>query len=104
MSASSTDARLLLAGVARVNITPPMGIRLLGYTVHEGCSQDVERELTATVLVLSDGATSGVVLSSTHWIERMSDTSLMEREWHRIPEPSTVFTSASVAPRALAML
>lgn len=62
MSETSADAaRLLLAGVARTIITPPIGIRLLGYTVQEGCSQDVERELTATVLVLSDGVTSVVI-------------------------------------------
>lgn len=30
--------------------------------MQEGCSQDVERELTATVLVLSDGVTSAVVV------------------------------------------
>ena len=62
MSGSADEARLLLAGVARAIITPPIGIRLLGYTVQEGCSQDVERELTATVLVLSDGATSVVIV------------------------------------------
>jgi neutral ceramidase len=56
------EARQLLAGVARVIITPPIGIRLLGYTVQEGCSQSVERELTATVLVLSDGVTSAVLI------------------------------------------
>ena len=58
MSDSSGEARPLLAGVTRSVITPPIGIRLVGYTVQEGCAQDVERELTATVLVLSDGVTS----------------------------------------------
>lgn len=62
MSAESNKARTLLAGVARSVITPPLGIRLLGYTVQEGVSQDVERELTATVLVLSDGQTSAVLV------------------------------------------
>ncbi len=61
MSDASGEARVLLAGVARAIITPPIGIRLLGYTVQEGCSHDVERELTATVLVLSDGVTSVVI-------------------------------------------
>ncbi|MBL8849201.1 MAG: hypothetical protein JNG89_05935 [Planctomycetaceae bacterium] len=56
------EVRQLLAGVARAIITPPIGIRLLGYTVQEGCSQSVERELTATVLVLSDGVTSAVLV------------------------------------------
>lgn len=58
----SSQPRQLLAGVARAIITPPIGIRLLGYTVQEGCSRDVERELTATVLVLSDGDTSAVII------------------------------------------
>ena len=61
MSAASGEARLLLAGVARAIITPPIGIRMVGYTVQEGCAQDVERDLTATVLVLSDGSTSVVI-------------------------------------------
>ncbi len=62
MCDSIGEARLLSAGVARAIITPPIGIRLLGYTVQEGCSQDVERELTATVLVMSDGGTSVVIV------------------------------------------
>src|SRR5215470_7734578 len=61
MSVSTGEARVLLAGVARVIITPPIGIRMLGYTVQEACSQDVERDLTATVLVLSDGSTTIVL-------------------------------------------
>lgn len=62
MSDSSSESRTLLAGVSRVIITPPIGIRLLGYTVQEGVSRDVERELTATVLVLSDGETSAALI------------------------------------------
>src|SRR5262249_38211047 len=61
MSSSSGAARVLLAGVARAVITPPVGIRMVGYTVQEACSQDVERDLTATVLVLSDGLTTVVL-------------------------------------------
>jgi neutral ceramidase len=45
--------RVLHAGVARVVITPPVGIRMCGYTVQEGVSRGIERELTATALVLS---------------------------------------------------
>lgn len=62
MSDPPPAPRVLLAGVARAVITPPIGIRLLGYTVQEGVSRDVERELTATVLVLSDGTTSAVLV------------------------------------------
>jgi hypothetical protein len=53
----------LFAGVARVNITPPVGIRMCGYTVQEECSKSVERELTATALVLGDGETRVVLLA-----------------------------------------
>lgn len=63
MTNSSTNRRGLLAGTARVVITPPVGIRMLGYTVQEGCSQSIERELTATALVLSDGRTKAVIIA-----------------------------------------
>src|SRR5262245_18037056 len=60
---SAIELRTLLAGVARVIITPPIGIRLMGYTVQERVSESVERELTATALVLSDGTTRAVLLA-----------------------------------------
>jgi hypothetical protein len=44
-------------------ITPPVGIRMLGYTVQEAVSQSVERELTATALVLWDGHTKVVLIA-----------------------------------------
>jgi hypothetical protein len=53
---------VLQAGVARAIITPPIGIRLWGYTVQEGCSQSVERELIATLLVLTDGRMCAVLV------------------------------------------
>ena len=53
-------------GVARVDITPAVGIRLVGYTVREGVSQGVDEPLTATVLVLSDGDTT-VALIAHDW-------------------------------------
>src|SRR5258708_4271300 len=53
----------LFAGAARAVITPPVGIRMMGYTVQESVSQSVERELTATALVLSDGLTKVVILA-----------------------------------------
>jgi hypothetical protein len=53
----------LFAGAARAVITPPLGIRMMGYTVQESVSRCVERELTATALVLSDGRTKAVVLA-----------------------------------------
>jgi len=39
-------------GAARADITPPIGIRLVGYAVREGVSQAVDEPLTATVLVI----------------------------------------------------
>ena len=55
--------RTLQAGVGRVVITPPIGIRMMGYTVQECVSQRVERDLTATALVLSDGRSQVVVIA-----------------------------------------
>lgn len=63
MSNAQTSARLLTAGVARVIITPPIGIRMVGYTVQEACSQSIERELTGTVLTLSDGTATIVLIA-----------------------------------------
>ncbi|HUY37094.1 MAG TPA: hypothetical protein VMV69_30545 [Pirellulales bacterium] len=53
----------LFAGAARAVITPPVGIRMMGYTVQESVALAVERELTATALVLSDGRTKAVILA-----------------------------------------
>jgi hypothetical protein len=63
MAAQNSPRRQLLAGVARAVITPPVGIRMVGYTVQEACSQSVERDLTATALVLSDGATTVAIFA-----------------------------------------
>ncbi len=60
---SADSQRTLTAGVSRVVITPPVGIRMLGYTVQEECSQGIERDLTATALVLSDGQTHAAILA-----------------------------------------
>ncbi|HVC92575.1 MAG TPA: neutral/alkaline non-lysosomal ceramidase N-terminal domain-containing protein [Pirellulales bacterium] len=59
----SSTRKPLLAGAARAVITPPVGIRMMGYTVQESVSQSVERELTATALVLSDGPTKAVIVA-----------------------------------------
>ena len=52
---------ILQAGAGRVVITPPIGIRMMGYTVQECVSESVERELTATALVLA-GETTKVAM------------------------------------------
>jgi hypothetical protein len=54
---------VLHAGVGRVVITPPVGIRMMGYTVQECVSESIERELTATALVLTDGTTGVAMLA-----------------------------------------
>ncbi|MEX1232170.1 MAG: neutral/alkaline non-lysosomal ceramidase N-terminal domain-containing protein [Planctomycetaceae bacterium] len=59
----TTPSKILQAGVGRVCITPPVGIRLMGYTVQECVSDSVERDLTATALVLSDGKIKVVLLA-----------------------------------------
>ena len=61
--ASAEPDRVLHAGVARVVITPPVGIRTCGYTVQEGASRGIERDLTATALVLSGGPTKVALLA-----------------------------------------
>ncbi|HVF09251.1 MAG TPA: neutral/alkaline non-lysosomal ceramidase N-terminal domain-containing protein [Abditibacteriaceae bacterium] len=45
------------AGVARADITSPVGSRLCGYTVREGLSHTVAEPLTATALALCGGET-----------------------------------------------
>lgn len=55
--------RILMAGVGRVVITPPIGIRMMGYTVQECVSESVEPELTTTALVLFDGATKVTMIA-----------------------------------------
>ncbi len=63
MSAEPNTKRTLLAGVARVDITPPVGIRMMSYTVQECVAEGVERPLTATALVLSDGRIKVVLVA-----------------------------------------
>jgi neutral ceramidase len=62
-SFAAGSKRMLQAGVARMNITPPLGIRMMGYTVQECISESVERELTATALVLSDGSATVLLIA-----------------------------------------
>lgn len=56
------SAGQLLAGVGRSLITPPIGLRLNG-TLREDVSHAVERELTATALVLSSAGSTIVVIA-----------------------------------------
>ncbi len=45
----------LQAGVYRVDITGPLGISLCGYIARDGVARCIDRPLTATALVLTDG-------------------------------------------------
>ena len=51
------------AGVARIDITPPVGISMVGYYIREGVSTGVERPLTATALVLESEGMRVALLS-----------------------------------------
>ena len=55
MPTTAATARVLEAGASRAIITTPIGIRMIGYTVQECFSDGVDRDLTATALVLTDG-------------------------------------------------
>ena len=53
----------LQAGVYRVDITPPVGISMVGYYARKGVSQGIERPLTATAVVLADEDTKIAIVS-----------------------------------------
>ena len=53
----------LRAGVYRVDITPPIGISMVGYYARKGVSEGIERPLTATAVVLSSDETKIAILS-----------------------------------------
>ncbi|MFB6397269.1 hypothetical protein [Polymorphospora lycopeni] len=61
---SDTDpaAAHLRVGVARADITPPVGMRLTG-TLREGASEAVDRPLTLSALALLGGRTTVIVLA-----------------------------------------
>lgn len=55
---------MLLAGVSRANITPPLGLTMLGYAGRDGVAAGVDMELTATLLVLRDELTTIAILAA----------------------------------------
>lgn len=60
----------LYAGAGRRVINPPLGIRTFGFSSREGLVQEIESDLTATALVLSDGRTKVVIVATdTGWME-----------------------------------
>jgi neutral ceramidase len=52
----------LLAGAARVDITPPLGIRMAGYTVQQDFANAVHSPITATAIFLSGGTADTTTL------------------------------------------
>src|SRR5207244_2717982 len=87
--ASAEAERVLHAGVARVVITPPVGIRMCGYTVQEGVSRGIERELTATALVLSGGPAKVAILAvDILFIQAPHAERIRERIGQRLRIPS----------------
>jgi hypothetical protein len=55
---------MLLAAVSRALITPPLGITMLGYAGRDGVANDVDMDLTATLLVLRDESKTIAILSA----------------------------------------
>src|ERR1700732_1782128 len=53
----------LRAGVYRVDITPPIGISMVGYYARNGVSEGIERPLTATAVVISSDTTKIAIVS-----------------------------------------
>jgi len=59
----------LTAGCARVNITPPVGVWLSGYGARTKPSDDIEDELFAKALVVSDGdETLALITTDLLWV------------------------------------
>lgn len=52
----------LLAGVSRIDVTPPVGIMLAG-TLRESPSRRVDRPLTATALALDDTGSAAIIVA-----------------------------------------
>jgi hypothetical protein len=52
----------LFAGAGRVSITPPLGIKTVGFSSREGVVERIESELTSTAVVFSDGGSSRMAI------------------------------------------
>src|SRR5258707_936291 len=55
-----------LAGVARVDITPPPGLVMGGYSARQGTATETHDPLYVTALVLKNGDTSVALLTIDH--------------------------------------
>ncbi len=91
------------AGIARADITPPVGIRLVGYVVREGVSHGVDEPLTATVLVLRGGGTSVAIIAHDWCVAFMNFAAVMRQRCAQalgIPEANILinFNHTHAAP------
>jgi neutral ceramidase len=87
----------LRAGVARAFVTPQLGIYLIGYADRGSGCRSIHDDLTATALILDDGATQLVIIAldmlalNERIVERVR-TGIVER-WHIPPEQVMVCCS-----------
>ncbi len=66
---SSSTQAAITAGCARVNITPPVGVWLSGYGARTKASDDIEDELFAKALILSDAnETLALITTDLLWV------------------------------------
>jgi len=87
----------LKAGVYRVDITPPIGISMVGYYARDGVSVGVERPLTATALVLgTDEAKVAIVSCDLIFIQNPAVDEIRRRIGQSIQVgPSSVLINCS---------
>src|SRR5262245_54199760 len=87
----------LRAGVYRVDITPPIGISMVGYYARDGVSVGVERPLTATALVLStDDAKVAIVCCDLIFIQNPAVDEIRQRIGEAIQtDPNCILINCS---------
>ncbi len=78
----------LRAGVARVIITPPIGIPMWGFGDRAQPAQSIHDDLTATALVVDDGRTRlGIVAADVIALEGEHVAEIRERAWAQVGLP-----------------
>ena len=80
--------QMLLAGVGRQIINPPLGVKTFGFSSREGTVQAIESDLSATALVLADGENKiAIVAVDTGWLAYATATDLRRRLSEAIGTP-----------------